>query len=250
MSRKDMEIFDCNCSFGRSPKPPFRYAHSAAELIAEMDFCGIDRALVYHAGQRFGSPGIYNPQLIKDIKDYPRLEPTWAILPSQTGEQSEPANFLKLMKTNGVKILRAFPEEHRYRLDRCTFGELLEALTEKRIPLFIKESVLAIGDLMKEFPNLTAIAVNQGPHSLERYLRPLIEKYPNLYLDTSYYIVEGLIEEFCKRYGPHRLLFGSGFPDNCSGGSLLRLLQAEISDKAKEAIGGGNLERLLMKVQL
>ena len=248
--RLKMKIFDCNCSFGTSARPAFRYAANPTELIAEMDFCGIDKALVYHAGQRFGSPVVCNSRLIDEIKRFSRLTPTWTILPHQTGEQQKPAGFLKSMKENGIKALRAFPDEHHYRLDGCTFGGLLEALAEKRIPLFVKTSALVLGDLMKEFPSLTVVAANQGPHSLERYLRPLVERYPNLYLETSGYIVEGLIEEFCERYGPERLLFGSGFPDNCSGGAFLRLLRAEIGATAKMAVAGRNLERLLEKAKL
>jgi predicted TIM-barrel fold metal-dependent hydrolase len=89
------------------------------------------------------------------------------------------------------------------------------------------------------------VAVNQGPHSLERYLRPMIQTYPNLYVETSYYIIEGAIEEFCARYGPERMLFGTAFPDNCSGGAVLQLLHADIPDAAKQAIAAGNLQRLI-----
>ena len=81
-----MRVFDCNCSFGHCARPPLRYAADALELIQEMDFCGIDEALVYHANMRFASPTVWNPILVEEVKNKPRLEPTWAILPSQTGE--------------------------------------------------------------------------------------------------------------------------------------------------------------------
>lgn len=245
-----LKLFDCNCSYGIGSLPPLRYARNVSDLIAEMDFCGIDRGLVYHAGQRFGHPMVYNAQILKDIQGYPRLEPVWAILPAQTGEQPEPGEFIRRMKQKGIRTLRAFPDEHRYRLDSCTFGGLLELLSEKKVPLFVKANALVIGDILKDFPNLMLIAVNQGPHSLERYLRPLVEKYPNFCIETSNYIVAGLIEEFCECYGSARLLFGSGFPDNCSGGALLRLVHAEIAEESKQAIACGNLERLLDGVRL
>ncbi len=245
-----MKIFDCNCSFGVSSLPALKYARTAKELVSEMDFCGIDRALVYHAGQRFSSPSFWNRQILKEVENIPRLNPAWVILPFQTGEQPEPKRFLELMEGKTVKALWAFPDEHRYQLDRCTFGPLLEVLTEKRIPLFAKVNLLTIGNLLGEFPNLTLVAVNQGPHSLERYLRPLVEGYPNFYVDTSYYLVDGLIENFCRKYGSKRLLFGSGFPDNCSGGALLRLVRAEIDEEAKKDIAGRNLESMLSKSRL
>ena len=245
-----MKLFDCNCSFGESVRPPFRYARYAAELLKEMDFCGVDQALVYHAGMRFGSPVIWNDRLTDGIKGNPRLEPTWAILPHQTGEQLPPEKFIAAMYQNGVRALWTFPEEHHYQLDRRTFGELLEEMVERKIPLFVKQDIAAIGNLLTDFPQLTVVAVNQGPHSIERYLRPLVETFSRLYLDTSYYIIEGAIEEFCALYGHQRLLFGTAFPNNCSGGALLRLVQADIDDEAKNAIAGGNLERILTEANI
>ena len=245
-----MNFFDCNCSFGNTRRPPFRYARDAGELLEEMRFCGIDRALVRHANMRFGSPAVWNHELLAAVKGDPNLEPTWAIMPSQTGEQPKTEEFIRLMKASGVRALWAFPDEHRYRLDGRTFGELIEVLSERCIPLFIKTNLVAIGDLLKDFPKLTAVAANQGPPSLERYLRPLLETYPNLHVETSYYAIEGLIEESRELYGPHRLLFGSGFPDNCSGAALLRLARADIDDEAKAAIASGNLERLLGEARL
>ena len=114
-----------------------------------------------------------------------------------------------------------------------------------RVPLFAKENLFQLKELLEDCPGLIVVAVNQGPHSLDRHLRPLMDAFPNLHVDTSYMLVEGLIEELCERYGPERLLFGSAFPDNCSGGALLRLARADIGNEAKTLIAGGNLVGLL-----
>jgi hypothetical protein len=245
-----MRFFDCNCSFGESPHPPFRYARTPAELLEEMDFCGIDRALACHAGMRFGSPVVWNAQCVEGCASSSRLEPTWAILPAQTGEQLPTDDFLAAMIAHGVHALWAFPDEHRYLLNRRTFGELLDALAARRIPLFIKQNLVAIGGLLAECPGLTVVAVNQGPHSVERYLRPVMDAFSRVYVDTSSYIVQGTLEECCARYGSERLLFGTAFPNNCSGGAVLQLAHAAIPDKAKAAIAGLNLEQLLEEVEL
>lgn len=245
-----MYYFDCNCSYGRSGRPPFRYAGTPDELLTEMDWCGIDRALPYHAGMRFDSPHVWNAQLSEDIIHSPRLQASWTILPAQTGEFPLADELISLMACHRIRALRAFPDEHRYCLNRRTFGQLLDALIAHRIPLFVKQNILAIGDLLVECPNLIVVAMNVGPHSLERYLRPLLDAFPTLHIDSSHYMVEGLIEEFIGRYGPERLLFGSGYPDICSGAALLRLAQADIHDDDKTAVAGGNLDRLLEGVAL
>jgi hypothetical protein len=139
-----LEFFDCNCSYGEEARPAPRYAATPADLLEQMDFCGIDRGLVYHAGQRADSPPVWNPQVVTDLAGSDRLQPTWALLPPQTGEQPPTAEFLAQMRAAGVRALWAFPEEHRYRLDGRTFGELFEALAERRVPLFVKASLITI----------------------------------------------------------------------------------------------------------
>lgn len=246
-----IRLIDCNCSFGIPGIPVFRIAKNAAELLEEMDFCGIEQCLVHHASMRFDSPIVGNERIIEEIKEHRlRLLPTWAILPSQTEEQPEPKVFLKKMAEAGIKVLWSFPNEHGYSLDENTFGDLLKLLTEKHIPLFVKDNLVNISKLLASFPKLIIVAVNQGPHSVDRYLFPLIEKYPNFYMEISSYIGAGAIENFCSKYGPNKLLFGTGFPNNCSGGSILQLIQADISHSYKEAIANRNIEYLLKEVKL
>ena len=245
-----MNFFDCNCAFGKSGRPPLRYAATPEELLVEMDFCGIDQALVYHANQRFSSPATWNPVLSAEISSHSRLYGTWAFLPPSTGEMPEPEIILEEIRQGNIRAFRAFPQEHRYRLNRACLGWLYKFMVEHKIPLLVKENLWNIRELLEECPDIIVLAVNQGPHSLERYLRPLLDQFPRLHLETSAYMVDGLIEEFCERYGPARLLFGSGFPDNCSGAALMRLTAADIGAEARAAIAGGNLRRLLAEVQL
>jgi hypothetical protein len=210
-----MDFFDCNSSIGKPPIPTFCTANTAKDLLEEMERCCIAQALVVHASMRYDTPVGGNQKVVECTQGFPSLLPAWAILSEQTGEQPKPEVFLNEMKANGIIALWAFPNEHHYSLDGLTFGPLFELLQEQRIPLFVKQDLVHMRTLLVDFLRLVIIAVNQGPHSLERYLRPLFDRYPNLYLDTSYYIVDGLIEEFCQRYGARRLLFGSAFPDNC-----------------------------------
>jgi predicted TIM-barrel fold metal-dependent hydrolase len=238
-------FFDCNCWYGRPPRPPFRFAGSPAELLEQMDFCGIGAALAYHVNQRFGAPQVYDRVALEDLRGQPRLFPVRTLLPPQTGELPAPDALLAELRRDGVRAVRAFPCEHRYRLDGLTFGPHLEMLAAHRIPLLVKADCLAIADLLRDCPELTVIAMSQGPHSLERFLRPILDRYTNLHLDTSGLLVEGLIEDFVARYGAERLVFGSGFPDNAAGGAQLHLLGAEIAEADRAAIAGGNLQRLL-----
>jgi len=105
-------------------------------------------------------------------------------------------------------------------------------------------------DLLADFPNLVCVVLNHGCWGEDRLFRPLLERYPHVYVDTAHYLLDGGIEGLVESYGPGRLLFGSGFPDCYFGGMMLALKHAEISDAAKSAIACGNLERILAEVQL
>ncbi|MEM2914369.1 MAG: amidohydrolase family protein [Candidatus Bathyarchaeia archaeon] len=252
-----MKFFDCNASLGPVSAPPPKIAKTAKDLLDEMDFCGIDEALVYHGAQMDDSPVVGNQLLIEETEGLERLHRSWAILPPQTEELPPIDQFLTLMKKYKVRALRAFPSKHRYLLNRTSFGSLFDVLVERHIPLFIsvKESVGGVSDwsliedVLIENSDLPVVVTDHGTWGQDRYFRPLIEKYENFYIDTSRYELCGGIEAFCKKYGSDRILFGTGFPEIKIGGVLLALIHSDISTKEKEAIAHRNLEKLLRRVR-
>ena len=245
-----LSFFDCNCAIGSYRTRVFRFARTAAELLEEMDFCNVSQALVYHTAMRFDLPTVGNELIVKEIEGHSRLLPVWTILPAHTQEQPDLAKLLKEMQTRGVRVLRLFPDDHRYSLDDISLGDQMAVYADRRIPLLIRASLDKIAGLLRSFPSLVVITGSQGSNPLDRYAWPLIEKFPNLIFETSSYLVDGAIEEFCKRYSASRLIFGSGFPDNASGAAMLALAQAEISEAERQAIALENLCRLLAEVSL
>jgi predicted TIM-barrel fold metal-dependent hydrolase len=245
-----LKFFDCNCAFGPYRTRVFRFARTADELLAEMDFCNIERALVYHTAMRFDHPAVGNDLVVRETQRCPRLLPTWALLPGQTGEQPALATLLRAMRQQGVRALRLFPDEHRYFLDETTWGDQMAVFEERRVPLFIRASLDRIAGLLRSFPRLVVVTGSQGANPLDRYAWPLLEKYPHLVFETSGYLVDGGIEEVCKRYSARRLIFGSGFPDNAGGAAMLTLARAEISEADRQAIAWDNLSRLLEESSL
>ena len=245
-----MKFFDCNCAFGPFRTRVFRFARTAGELIEEMDFSNIDRALVYHTAMRYDHPLVGNELVLNETADHPRLLATWAVLPSQTEEQPALKILLREMQQRNIRFLRLFPDDHRYFVDEITWGDQLAVYAERRIPLFVRASLDKVAQLLSAFPDLVVVTGSQGSNPLDRYAWPLIEKYPNLIFETSGYIVDNGIEEFCRRYSAARLVFGSGYPENSSGAAMLALAQAEISLAERQAIASENLSRLLAEACL
>lgn len=230
-----------------------RQAEHAADLLEEMDFCGIDEAFVYHQGMVENAPGYGNRLICEEVAAEPtRLHATWGILPPITETEYLPENLIPAMQQHGVKALRAWPVKNRYFLDRVTMGELLDVLVEKKIPLYLspQDGWKYIFDTMKEFPQLTVILTNYGLWGSDRFFYPLIRAYPNVYIDTSDYQVIYGISEFCNRFGDDRLLFGSNYPMDSYGGPITALLSSDVKTESLEKIASGNIERLMSEVRI
>jgi len=223
-------------------------------LLEEMDRCGVAKALVWHIIQQDASPQIGNQVLAEAIQSHPQLTGCWTLLPNQGDEFPPFETFVTQMRQARVAALRVFPTSHHSLLNGVSMVSWLEPMVSRRIPLFL--SVVRGADwetayaLLAEFPNLVCVICDHGCWGEERPFRPLIERYPQVYVDTSQYLLDGGIEDFVARYGPERMLFGSGFPDSYFGGMMLAIRHAQISTEAKEAIAGKNLERLLSQANM
>ncbi len=261
-----MKLFDCNASFGIDMVnhecvnhenfivlEKVEIAKTAEELIAEMDYSGIERALVWHRAQYEQDATVGNQKLIEGIRGYEdRLIPSWTILPDITDRQYAPEIFFEAMKANGVKALRAFPEQDRYFLCEVTMGEQLSLLSELKIPLFLSpmNGFEPIYKVMEEFPELTVVLCNIGWWPSARLIWPLLRRYPNFYFETGDFSQLHGFEEVCERFGSERMLYGSNFPTNAQAGSIYTLMTAKISEAERENIAYKNLERLLSEVRL
>ncbi|MGE5532190.1 MAG: amidohydrolase family protein [Bacteroidota bacterium] len=248
-----MEFFDCNCAYGVAMKPPLASALTTAEVLTEMDFCGVQRALIRDFAVSEETPEVGNLLTSQAAAGHDRLTPAWGILPPQTEELGTVSEFITAMGQAGVRALYAFPSGHRYLLNRTTFGGLFEEMVSRGLPLFLPRSETSGGldayatadSVLRDFPRLHLIITAQGSWGEDRLFRPLMEAYPNFAVDTSRYELDGGIAEVCQKYGPHRLYFGTNFPHTPMGGPMLTLLHAKISDEDRAWVAGGNLKRVL-----
>lgn len=246
-----LRLFDAYTVVGYGNRPPLAPALTPADLLAEMDRCGVDEALVHTAGET-ASPLVTNEQVTEFCRSSSRLHPVWSVLPPQTGEM-EPKQLFLGMRQHRVRALAAWPDEHRYILNGLTMGAILEPMLERRIPLFVRGGGALwerITHLLEEFPALVVVACEYGCWGQDRYIRPLMDHFEHFYIETSNLELDGGIPSLVRRYGGGRILFGSAYHRRPMGGSSLLLRNLDIDDKDKTLIGHGNLERLLKEARL
>jgi uncharacterized protein len=253
----EMKFFDANVYIGLPKRSIYRPVVSAKELLKELDRQGIEKALVWHFSQYDYTPIEGNKILSEVIKGQKNLYGSWVILPPQTGEVITD-DFFKDMKKNRIVALRAFPDYHRFFLERIVFGSFLDEVSERKIPLlismeksFLWTSWRGVFNLLKDYPELTCILCDIGIHGVDRYTWPLLENYKNVYLETSLLALGcGHLETTVKKYGAGRIVFGSNFPERYPESSALEVLHSDISEKDREKIGSLNIERIISEEKL
>ncbi len=250
------DFFDINACLGAGPTGTYRPALTGGDLVAEIGSPPLSGALVWHIAQCESSAQDGNRLLDEAISDCPDLHGTWAVLPPHTREQEAGEDFFAGMKRNGIRALRFFPDRHRFLLNRTVFGGFMDSIVEKKIPvLFSVErgdiSWSGLYAILADYPRLVCIICDTGIWGTDRYFRPLIEAYENVYVETSMPALgEGVLESFVADYGPERLLFGTGFPRRLPEAAMLQLVHADIADDQKIQIAASNARRLFSETAL
>ncbi len=249
--RGDLSFFDSNCMIGRRMKYNPGEISRVDELLSDMDYYGIDEALVYHAVAREYYPSVGNGILMEEIGAADRLHPCWVVMPDVTGEMDKPDVLVSKMMEMGVRCARIFPEEHKFSLKSWACGGLLRELERGSIPTFIGRDQISwdqVHELCLEYPDLPVIITSVN-YREDRYLYPLLERFRNLYFEISWYGVHLGIESICERFGPERILFGTGLPSFTPGPALTSVMYAQIDEDSRRMIAGDNLRRLLRGVK-
>jgi len=255
---ENLFLFDANCHLGPSNVSVAAAPISAVQVKGELDRCGIAEALVYHSFAGGYSPSIGNAILSAEISAIPRFHGVWVVLPHHTEEMPAPGLLVEKTLAIDIRAVRMFPVRHRFLLSDWSVDKLLEKLSEHRLPLFLdydrthwSEDIVdydAVCRICKQFPTLPLILVREGIGSA-RYLYPLLERFDNLHLETSYYQAPCGLEDISRKFGAKHLLFGTGLPIYEAGPAISMLLCSEISPEEKQMVAGGNLRSLLDSVQ-
>jgi predicted TIM-barrel fold metal-dependent hydrolase len=250
-----MEFFDCSVCYGIDVgRDPLRPAPTLEVVQQELARAGVSRAIVRRYEQVTGGVVSGNQLLADDLRTADNLYGTWALVPAHTHELPELEEMLAAMKANRIVGWRLYPTRQRFLLRSFALRDWLEPARQRRIPIFLSTADGAelgqVADLMEAYPDLTVVLAFSTDWPSDRFLRPFVAEFPNLYLDLTYLITDGGIEFFVGEYGAGRLLYGSGFPEGYFGANMLMLRHAQISDQERAAIASGNLDRIVREVEL
>jgi hypothetical protein len=214
-------------------------ALEAPALLAEMDRYFIRHAVVAHqTGIEYDADT--GNRMLSELKS-PRLTPAFSGMPER-----ESVERLEKLEPKAVRLTPG-SWFHNFPLNRWGAGELLELLQSKQVLTLVAREDLPwndIADLLESFPRLPLVLLDTG-YRADRFLLPLLQRFPSLYFDSATYLAHRQLESFVERFGPDRILFGSKLPLFTPASSLAVLATARMGMAARAAIAGGNLRRLL-----
>jgi predicted TIM-barrel fold metal-dependent hydrolase len=165
-----------------------------------------------------------------------------------------PEELLPAMKRQRIIGWRLYPGPCRFLLKEFVLRDWLELARAHHLPLFLDTAHGAtleqVADFLERVPELTLVLTYNNDWPSDRYLRPFVASFPNVYLDLKHMITDGGIESFVEAYGSSRLLYGSGYPDAYFGANMMMVRHAQVPEADRAAIAGGNLARLVEEVAL
>jgi hypothetical protein len=241
-----LAFFDCNARIGTASQPHPAQFLDKAGLLAEWDRLGIGGGLVYHAWAQEWDPAEGNTKLEAEIAGEARLLPIFAALPGATGEMPPPAEFAAGVRARHGAV-RLFPRTHSFELALWCCGDLLGALEAAQVPVQVDIAETSWGDtagVLAAFPRLHVIVLGVS-YRADRLMYPLWEKHDTLHIESATYQVHRGIEAVCARFGPERIIFGTGLPVREGGGAIAQIVYAEVSEEAKAAMAGGTMKGLV-----
>lgn len=248
---RDLCFFDANCELGAPMNAQVFHAGTVADLYAEMDRVGVDKALVRYLNMENGAAFANDriADLLADDKDR-RLVGVWHILPGQCDELPHGEAFFEAMQARRIGALRLLPGPQRWVPCALAIGSVMEAAEERRIPVLVSHTAFAddwggLYRFLAEFPRNRYLLSADSLWGTDRQVRPLLEHYEGVHFELSTYWVPEGVRDLVRLYGADRILYGSGFPRYNQGAMMSAVRHAEITDEEKALVASGNLERLL-----
>jgi predicted TIM-barrel fold metal-dependent hydrolase len=253
-SRSALPWFDVNCWIGEKSPMTGERPDTLPALMDGLVAFDIRRAVVSHVMSRDYDPRLGNEEALKAVEGATNAYAAIVVTPAATGEMGEVEQTLAAAIARGARMARIFPLSQTFSTAEWCFGSTLAALEAHRLPLCVWHSQLswdAIVALAQQHPSLPVIVEGTGRKLLydSRLFYPALTACPNLHLEIHNLVNHLGVDDLVRRFGPERLLYGSGYPIYDPNTAMALVTHGNFDDAARRLIAGGNLERLLAEVR-
>ena len=246
-------IVDISGYFGNWPFWPVKN-RTGDDLVRLMDRYGIDRVGVCSLRGIFDHWERGNEEVLDLIRAYGERVVGFATVTPVFGDAA--LDVLPRYREEGIRGLRLFPYYHGYGLaEDPMLDQILNRASELGMTVVIPKrltmnwmlaatDIHPIAAIAARFPELL-IVVGGVNYRGARETVGMMKTYANMLIETSCLQYMGSIEMLVREVGTDRVLFGTGLPLQYPACGLAKIENAEIPEKDRESILGGNAVRLL-----
>jgi predicted TIM-barrel fold metal-dependent hydrolase len=239
--------FDAFTKFGPRPRTHGAHPWSFEHLLGELEHCSISGALVSTTAQTLYDAQFENLRLSRKLADHPGLFALWNVHPHWTWEMPEPDALKELMRTHHVRAVTIHPNTNGWKTGSVTSRPLLEMLERTKTLTVLDWTEIEARDvegMLGAYPNLPVL-IRGVNWSQGRSVVPLVRNFKNAHLGFDFFQSNMALEYLVKAGHEDQLLYCSNAPVMSAGAHRFYVDYAEISQKAREKVAGGNLVRLL-----
>ena len=251
-------IFDINAFIGKWPYWPVR-SGSAAEVAEELADWGIDRAAICSTRSIFVHWDDGNCEVEQACAQHPDRFVPFACLGTLELSHALPVRDYDFAgyAARGFRGVRIYPQHHSYHpLYEPFVDRLLEEAVTRGWPVMLplrlgmnwalpSLDLATIHELVLGHPRATWVLSGINYLHEFRMAVSLMRRLETVHVETSCVMGFAGIAKLVAECGAERILFGSGAPIQHGGAGVEKILRADIADSAREAILGGNAQRLL-----
>jgi len=235
-------MIDVNSCFGFLPHK--RADVSLDRLLKLMEMRGITKALTLSTRGIFGDCGEGNRHTAAMCRQDTRLVPVGTLDPRKL---MNPQTEIERCRQEGIHLFRFFPDIQRWPLESVLFDSTLQTLASQKAPVMISATQPGtISRLRSRIAGYPGPVVLQSV-GMEAFAETLwaIRDLPHVCIDTRCLSAPDAIANACSVLGASRVLFGSGAPESTLAGAMLAVYRSPLSEEDRNAVLGGNAQRLL-----
>ncbi len=235
------------------------HAQDAEALIASMDRCGIQTAMISSWEQITADEASGNKLVADLVKRYPGRFVGYASFNPNYPEEI-PAELERCFGEYGLRGFKPYPPRHQYPLDGENNRIILEFADKHRLPVLCHYGTAPRGavtaaqveKLSEKYPNAKFLMGHAGSSwDAARACAAVAKKRPNAFAEITYTAVTfGSIEYMAAEAGEDKVLYGSDAPMRDPAAQIGWVAYAKLTPAQKWKILRGNTERILADIKL
>jgi predicted TIM-barrel fold metal-dependent hydrolase len=251
--RDSLALFDVNCWMGKPLTPTFTNVDGVTTLKTMLARYGVRRAVLSHTMSVHYDAEAGNRALLDAIRHDDAQVGAATLVPEMSRSGMWPS-VLKRLIADGIRLARLFPRSHNFLLDDDYLGGMLGTLQDLRLPVVLWHTEAAwqeIAEVCSRYRDLSLIVEGTGRKLFydNRVYYPMLERFPNLYLETHNLTNYLGLDDPVRCFGSQRFLFGSFFPHEDPNSAAMLLTHGDFTAADRENIAHRNLEKLIGEVR-